>query len=84
MNVLIKVYEDGRVAMKKQRQASKREKYRALRYDRPTPVAKYVQVSRNNPADKVLFEAFDATDFTGWEVGEHECEVVGKEIWKKT
>lgn len=85
MKVLIKVWEGENkttVQVKKLRNPSKREKQRALRYDRPTPVAKYVRTSRNNPADKVIFDVFDKVDFSEWPEGEYECEIEDGFFWQ--
>lgn len=40
----------------------------------------YIEAHRDDPADKYIFAAVDATDFTQWPDGEWSCEALGPKI----
>lgn len=61
------------VTLHKRRNPSRREKQEGMH-------PRYVPCNRNDPADKHLFAALDATDFSDWQEGKHSCEALGPKI----
>jgi hypothetical protein len=79
-NVAVLVWDGPYEVVLKRRNPSREEKDAAEREGRPKPEPIYVVAKRDDPADKHIFAAVDATDFSGWPEGYHSCEALGPKI----
>lgn len=72
-NIAVTIH-DGKLAnVEKRRNPSREEKAAGAE-------PSYVDASRTDPADKHIFAAVDATDFSGWPNGGWSCEALGPKI----
>ena len=72
-NVRVTVYNGKALLLEKRRNPTREEKANGAEPG-------YVGAERNNPADKHIFAAVDATDFTDWMDGAWSCEALGPKI----
>lgn len=68
------------VFVEKRRNPSKKEKHRARSQGLPVPEPHYVGADPQDPSDKHIFAAVEATDFSSWPEGKFSCEALGPKI----
>lgn len=73
-------YGNQHLLVDKRRNPSKKEKVRARESGLPEPEPTYVPAQREDPGDKHIFAAVDATDFSDCPDGVFECEALGPKI----
>lgn len=66
--------------VEKRRNPSLAERWIAEDMGRPPPEPAYVLALPDDPADKHIWSAVDATDFSAWPVGSWPCEALGPKI----
>lgn len=83
-NIRVHVVKDGLISkcvgVDKRRNPSKKEKQAAEKAGEPAPEPTYVWAEPDAPADKHIFAAVDAEDFSGWPPGAWPCEALGPKI----
>lgn len=72
-NVRVTVKDEKIVHVEKRRNPTREEKAQGAEPG-------YIDASRDDPADKHIFAAVDATDFSSWPDGSWSCEAVGPKI----
>lgn len=66
--------------VEKRRNPSRKQRDLAEREGMPPPEPTYVLAYPEDPADKHIFAAVNATDFSRWPVGQWPCEALGPKI----